>query len=272
MKFIIQLVLLNLLGASVLMAAERSVSFSALLAPIDFKLGQGESIERKVVEQVVPQKKAVYKKVTLQGVLTRMEEMFSKGMEGKERLEFRSKMRFTEHRVREDSWWDLEVKTPFEPDSNGRWYPMVDLLVDGEVVSSFRMPIHVAHFREVWMLNQNLTRGALVGGSSIAPVVRDVYDQRIPPISVSESLSDYELEKTLSRGRLLSWDDLRPQPQVRRNAIVDVIAQRGALNVRMRARAMEDGLLGDVVTIRNLDTSREFFASVSGKNTVEFDL
>ena len=51
---------------------------------------------------------------------------------------------------------------------------------------------------------------------------------------------------------------VQPRRLFKRNQIVIVEARAGALRVRNRARALDDGRAGDVVTCLNLDSKQEF--------------
>ena len=268
------ILLVSAIGALVLSlnaSQSRTVALSSLLAPVgDSSTDQVEKSE--AVEREEQTTRARYRVVKLADVLSRMEDRLSEELDASESIRLASRFNWSGLKVRTDLDWDIRLKSPFKPRDNGRWYPVFEIVVDGRIISEYRVPVQVSLLKKVWVVDQNVSRGELVGGHVLKPDVRDVYAERGDAIPASESLTNYEASRSLTRGRLLSWDDLEERPQVRKNAIVDVEFSKGALEIRMRGRAMDDGMLGDLITIRNLNTSREFIALVRGENLVEFEL
>lgn len=249
----------------------RTVGLSSLLAPVGDS-STAEVEKNEPVEREEQSTQVRYRVVKLSDVLSRMEDRLSEELGGSESIRLASRFNWSGLKVRTDLDWDIRLKSPFKPRDNGRWYPVFEIVVDGRIISEYRVPVQVSLLKKVWVVDQNVSRGELVGGQVLKPDVRDVYAERGDPIPASESLTNYEASRSLTRGRLLSWDDLEERPQVRKNAIVDVEFSKGALEIRMRGRAMDDGMLGDLITIRNLNSSREFIALVRGENLVEFEL
>ena len=271
LRFIQILFLVGILAVS--HASEpRTVALSALLAPVQ-AVAQKKDLEPSKEEAAV-EKKVIhgYHVIKLNDVLSQMEKELEGEIKESSKLSLSSRFNWGSVKVRDDRDWGVRLTAPFTPSRNGRWYPSFELLVDGAVLSEYRIPIQVALFKPVWAVDQNANRGAAVTEVSLIPIVRDIFEERVMPIDADEPLEHYEFSRSVSRGRLITWDDLEERPQVRKNAIVDVEFSKGALQVKMRGRAMDSGMMGDLVTIRNLDTSREFIASVSGENLVEFEL
>jgi flagella basal body P-ring formation protein FlgA len=255
-------------------AVGETVSLGSILAPVEWVV-QPRAIEQesKVLERpVAAPAKPMMIEVKLDDVLGRLEAIVAHGLEASATLSLASRSRWTMLRVSNEVDWDVALSTPFTPDSSGRWYPSISILLDGEVVSNHRLIVEVALFRKVWMITQRMDRGSSLPKEMLEAVVRDVFSVRGQPILATENLRGYEFERSVSRGALLAWEDLRQQPHVRRNELVDVIAESSSMSVRMRGRCMEDGVIGDIVTVRNLDTNREFSAAVYELGTVKFEL
>jgi flagella basal body P-ring formation protein FlgA len=56
--------------------------------------------------------------------------------------------------------------------------------------------------------------------------------------------------------------DVVEKPVIRKNQIVEVVANRGALTITMKAQALESGAVKALIRMRNLDSKREFNAQV----------
>ena len=135
-----------------------------------------------------------------------------------------------------------------------------------------RLTVNVALYRELWQVDQQLKQGDLLDSAHLVPTIRDIYSLNVVAIAGNESLDGFELVRAVNAGSLLKWSDLRKQPAVRRNSLVDVFAQTGGITIRMRGRCMENGVIGEYVTVRNLETNREFNAHVLGTGLVKYEL
>jgi len=247
----------------------RTVALSALLAPIQ---DTGPAEKRAQPEAApVETTRAEFRVLRLSDILRAMEEELSHDIYPAEQLSLSSNYNWTGLRIADTVDWGVRIESAFDPRANGRWYPLFELVADGRPIGKYRIPIHVSHVKKVWVIDQNIARGDLVSRPAIKAESRDIYAERGSLIDAKERLEGFEASRSLTRGRVLTWEDLEERPQVRKNSIVDVEYQNGALEIHMRGRAMEDGMHGDLVTIRNLESSREFVAQVNGESRVKFE-
>jgi flagella basal body P-ring formation protein FlgA len=71
-------------------------------------------------------------------------------------------------------------------------------------------------------------------------------------------------------GEPLRQADLRDTPLVRAGDTVDLAVQRGSVVVTVRATARQDGVLGQIVTVRNDINGKLATGRVSGPGLVEW--
>lgn len=72
----------------------------------------------------------------------------------------------------------------------------------------------------------------------------------------------------LQAGSVLSHADLQAQPLVHRGQTVDLLTRRGNVEVRVSARALRDGALGQQVAVRNLSTGKNVQGTVQADGSV----
>lgn len=89
---------------------------------------------------------------------------------------------------------------------------------------------------------------------------------------MADASLDLDYIRAVNPGRLLTWNDVRRRPLVRRGQAVEVLAVDGALAITLRAVALHDASHGQVVRVRNPDSRREFTAVVVAESraTVQF--
>ena len=135
----------------------------------------------------------------------------------------------------------------------------------GEWSSSFRP--HV--FKDAWFVTAHLRRGDMAAQSDFE--VRRT-DLLVTPDAVpadANVLGRHDYSRDIAPGKPLVWQDLMERSLIKKRAVVEVVAKRGLLQVTMRAEARQDGAEGDIIVLRNLDTSKEFSARVLGVNRAE---
>lgn len=84
-----------------------------------------------------------------------------------------------------------------------------------------------------------------------------------------EDVVGRETARSLSEGSSLTADDIRAPLLVRKRDVVTVYARSPGIRVRVTGRAVEDGALGEVITVESLADRKTFFARVSGAQEVE---
>lgn len=164
--------------------------------------------------------------------------------------------------------WGTEVR----PDSRGLVYPKLSIRVGERLYGPWTLAVQVEVWREVWVTREPLRRGQIPVGPGVETARVNVLGERGVPVPAETGLGGFEMAQAVAEGKVLTWADVAPRPSVRRGEVVEVALDQGALQIRMKARALEAGKEGDLVFVRNLDSRREFQARVVGPNLVEVRL
>lgn len=123
-------------------------------------------------------------------------------------------------------------------------------------------------WKQVYVASRRLERGQAMDTTSAEIQVTDVLRERLTPLSPTTKLEDCEILQTVVEGRPLTAKDVAPIPYVRKGAIVDVTAGDGSMSINMKGTAMGTGSQGDVITVRNMDTRKDFRARIVDRNSV----
>jgi flagella basal body P-ring formation protein FlgA len=107
------------------------------------------------------------------------------------------------------------------------------------------------------------------GDVELAPPPQSARPQQ--PVYSLDEVVGQELIKSIPTGQPVESRDVQPPRLVRRNDIVTVYSLAAGVRVRMLGRAMEEGGLGDVITIQDLQTRQPLRsrARIAGFQTVE---
>lgn len=202
-------------------------------------------------------------------VMSRLADDLLGNLEQGDKLEVSCKAPFRPIKIPGDATWNVFTEDRFSPDTRGNWFPLVHFEVNGELKDSWRLPLKVALFRTAHMAAFRLDRGDSPKFPSIKPVVCNIYDHRGSPISAKVDLSEYELVQPVAEGRFVSWNDVTRRPDVRRGEMVDVILENGSLSISLVAQCLDNGVVGQTVSLRNMRSHQEFSGVVSGNKRVE---
>ncbi len=139
---------------------------------------------------------------------------------------------------------------------------------DGATVADTTLMVHAVLWRDAWATRFPTTTGATFDPATLEARRVDMLRERDAlPTAVGDA--SYIFACGVPAGRLLTWRDIARRPLVKKGEIVDVSAVDGMLTVTMKAVAMENGGRGDLVTVRNPDSHKDFSALVVDENRVQ---
>lgn len=142
------------------------------------------------------------------------------------------------------------------------------LLADGAVVAEPTLMLRAMLWRDTWVARQPLTNGAAFDASLLDTRRTDLFrDRDALPAAVGDQ--SFIFARGVQAGRPLTWRDIARRPLVRKGDVVEVSAVSGQLIVAMKALAMQNGAQGEAVTVRNLDSRKDFTAFVIDENRVQ---
>jgi flagella basal body P-ring formation protein FlgA len=155
----------------------------------------------------------------------------------------------------------------YEP-VTGRFSATLAAPADGPAAARVAVSGRATIMVEVPVLAARLRSGHVIGAEDVSMVEMD--GSRIDD---SMALSGDELigmspRRTLSPGAPVRLDDLQPPTVIARSERVTMRVRHGALTVNARGRALEDGAVGDVIRVTNVDSRRTVEATVAGPGLV----
>lgn len=163
--------------------------------------------------------------------------------------------------------WRLEL-TEYPSSASSAMMVRCCLYGDGQSVAVSSLVLRATHNQEVWVARQPITAGSSFDSRGLDVRRVDMFRERdCLPASVGDK--NFLYTRSIPAGRLLSWRDLARRPLVRKGDLVDVSAGEGQLLVTLKALALENGAQGDVVSLRNPESRKDFVAVVTHENHVQ---
>jgi flagella basal body P-ring formation protein FlgA len=82
----------------------------------------------------------------------------------------------------------------------------------------------------------------------------------------------YELTENISAGAPLLSRSIKARAVVRRGKLIEAVLQDGQLVSSVKAEALEDGVMGQTIRVRNIASRREFRGKVENEQTIVVNL
>ena len=130
------------------------------------------------------------------------------------------------------------------------------------------VPVTVRNEQSVLVLRRAVAAGQTLVAADLDSVRRDTGRSAQALLVDPAQAIGRTARRPLQAGSLLSTADLHAQQLVRRGQQVDLVTRRGSVEIRVAARALRDGAVGDQVTVENLSTGRQLQATVDADGTV----
>jgi flagella basal body P-ring formation protein FlgA len=133
-----------------------------------------------------------------------------------------------------------------------------------EQSASARLSLEVQARRQVVIAQRTLQRGELFEASDVRMETRWLDSQIAQPVGQPEALIGQTVARLVRRGAVIDAGDVEPTRLVDRGDLVTVRCLSGALVLKTTGRAMDHGVSGEVIKLRNQTTRETFTARVTG--------
>jgi flagella basal body P-ring formation protein FlgA len=143
-----------------------------------------------------------------------------------------------------------------------------EIRAGGEAAGVYQQPLQAKIWKEVIVAHSNLLRGELLRDADLTLEKRDILTCREFLTSVPVDDPYIELRDNVQAGALLTSRALRLRAIIKRGRQVEAMFQEASLTISVRAEALEDGVPGQIVRLRNVQSRREFKGRVQDEQTV----
>lgn len=143
---------------------------------------------------------------------------------------------------------------------------------NGTSLGEFAEPIRISHFLNCYYTKNLSQRGSKLLFQNLTDRPVDVLKQHVGAVPVGSDLKGYELGVNLRENSILKWTHLTKVALVKKGEVVDVFASGNGIYISMKGMALENGVEGGVVKVRNLSSDKEFQAKVLNEKSVKVQL
>lgn len=132
----------------------------------------------------------------------------------------------------------------------------VGVRCNGPVNWTLYVPVHIMVQAEVLVLTQSLPRGTLLQPSHLRSERHDLSQLSRGYLTDKQAAEHMVLRRALQVGTVLAPSMVEPPRLVERGQRVILLAETDTVTVRVEGEALNHGVLGDRVRVRNLSSRR----------------
>lgn len=143
-----------------------------------------------------------------------------------------------------------------------------ELAATNETTGPWQVSMQAKVWREIWTSRTALRRGTLLADADLIRERHDVLTLREAPADFAAPDPGLELGENVTAHAPLPARSLKVKPAVRRGQAVEALVVDGALAITMKVEALEDGIPGQLIRIRNPQTKRELKGKVQNEQTI----
>ena len=136
-----------------------------------------------------------------------------------------------------------------------------------EMLGAWQAPINAKVWREIWVARSQLRKDQLLSEADIVRERRDVLavrDQLVP----ARPEGVLEIAENVPAGSPLYLRSVRSRPVVHRGQVVEAQVLDGSMTISLTVEVMENGVPGQLVRVRNVQSRREFRGKVQNEQTI----
>jgi len=141
-----------------------------------------------------------------------------------------------------------------------------------ETLGAWQTSVKAQVWREVWAAHSSLQRGQPVAAADLVRERRDILNVREPLADFAAGDDTLEIAGFVSANAPLLAREIRPKVVIHRGQSADARLDDGALSIRLKVVALEDGAPGQTIRLRNPVSQRNLNGTVLDGQTLSITL
>jgi flagella basal body P-ring formation protein FlgA len=147
-----------------------------------------------------------------------------------------------------------------------------ELRTGRETIGAWQAPLQMHLWHDVLVARSTLKRGQPLNEAELARERRDVLTLHDPLCELPADAATCELTENVPLGAPLTARSVRLRPVVFRGQTADAVVREGAMMISLKVEVLEEGVPGQMVRVRNLQSRRELHGKVEDEQTIAIPL
>ncbi len=145
----------------------------------------------------------------------------------------------------------------------------VEIFMDGSVYRRFVCGVKLSAYGKVFVLTRDFGKGEMFNADAVVEGTDDL--AKLPPDLVNDpsSLAGKAAKDNVAAGSVLRASAFDFPKVVHQGAELEILAKLGTVTVTAKGKALQDGKIGDVIRVENVDSRKFVHAKVISSGSVE---
>jgi flagella basal body P-ring formation protein FlgA len=166
----------------------------------------------------------------------------------------------------------VAIIEPFLSRLNTAFILRFELRAGSETIGSWQAALQLKLWRDVLVARSTLQRNQPLNEADITHERRDILTLHDPLCQLPAEADACELTENVPLGAPLTARAVRLKPVVFRGQTADAIVHDGAMTISLKVEVLEEGVPGQMVRVRNLQSRRELHGKVQDEQTIDIPL
>jgi flagella basal body P-ring formation protein FlgA len=168
----------------------------------------------------------------------------------------------------EGDHWDVEIIEA--PQSlRARMILTLGIRTQKSFLKPFRVSLACEYWQEALFPHDRLFHAKQLSRNDFDVRLINTLSYNQPLVPAGADLDLYQLQRNATLNKPLFWSDIERRPDLKKGQKVNAILQDGALRITLKCEVLTPGRVGEFVSLRNLQTRKEFQGKVLDGETVE---
>lgn len=170
------------------------------------------------------------------------------------------------------SIYDVKAYPLAQGDPKGRFPMRVELYRDGEMAERGSVSLDVRKFADLLVPTQNIRRHEMLTPDMFESKRFDITSFTEVMLADPAQLDGCRAAQSLIAGRMIPLRRIEKAPDVEYGAPITIIGKSRMFEIRAKGTAMQNGVVGETVKVKNDDSRKILTGTVTGPGTVEIDI
>jgi flagella basal body P-ring formation protein FlgA len=165
----------------------------------------------------------------------------------------------------------LDLRMEALPPGPGNYRANVGVHVDGQRYRTIQVRVQLESRQPVVVAARDIPAGAIILPEAVVQAIPDVSPPKEAFLE-SAAVIGLETQRTIKQGEPITSKDVSVPLLVQAGDIVVIEALSGAITVKTLGVALQNGKLGDVIQVENIESRKEIMARIVTQGVVRLEL
>jgi len=216
---------------------------------------------------IIPEKIRVqrsFKKLDKDEIITKIKNEITKLIGDKYKIENVNLRNADEIKLPDINEIKYEIEFLSKSEMKNRVNGLINIIAENQKIKSINFDVNISAWTKVIVAKENFNFNDVITNDKIEEVLMEVTKIKTANlIKKKEEIINKAAKRRIRKGEIIEVADIKEPDIIKYGDIVDVIVQKKDFQIRVKAKALQNGATGDVIRFLNLNSKKTFFAEIT---------